>query len=507
MPNFKHVIEQAYRQLLLREPDPFGLGHYQQALTNGMSLAALREELIRSAEYAARFPSGTVPPPGGMTPLRVQDGKLFNAAGPARLLGYIICCDDPLTPQDEAIELGWPLCKAEALDQMAANKVTYTDIRLGPSIDRTVFGDGETPGNDGYKLVGNRYDLTQWNSFFWEKIRAILSYAESRGVYVGVSIIDSWVLDHELGPWSEARNIQGYEGGSLAVVQHAPSFIHTQWVKKVVRETAEFHNVVYLDGNESFKGNPSLAWIHGIRDIARAEMAAMGINPPRLFGSNSDRTDDVDYLVSHEQEVPPVGALPVLVTEYNTLPVNQVLVNAKRGWDTGGAVAFAYWAGEHSNAQRAEVLAGLRSIAEGGGATMPDSCPWLVRWQPKVHNVMNGAFQPVPKPVVGGYVVFDSTPRFSHNPTNTQGQPCNNEHNVVCGGRPCEDPRGGVWTLTQGSSPFNVIEHGYQLRLGPIPSTGTYTVRVEARPDAKDALGKPLRVVDGHARTASITVE
>lgn len=509
--NFRKVIDQAYREILGRPADQGGSDSYNSAMNGGMTEAAMRESLLRSPEYATNNPEGgTVPPPSGITPLRVVGNKFHNSAGEVKLLGYIICCDDPLTPEDEAVSMGWPLVNTLALDAMKAHKLNYTDIRLGPSIDRTVFGDGESPDSDGYLLVGPQgqglYDLDQWNPRFWARVRKSLEDAAARGIYVCVSVIDSWVLHHEFTPWSATRNIQGYEGGSLAVVKHAPSPRHEAWIRKVVRETCAFHNVLYLDGNESFKGQPDLSWLHGIRDIARSEMGANR----RVFGSNSDRTDAVDYLVSHHGTVPPVGSKPHLDTEYQPSPtIDRILSNAKAGWDTGSA-SFHYWAGEHSLAQRAEVLAGLKDIVEGGGSVLPvpSTCPWLVRMGTKVHNVMDGGFQTLvpPIPVPGGFVVIDLTPRFSNNPNDPQGKPCNNEHNVVCGGRECEDPRGGHWTLVAGNAAMKIQEHGFQVRIGPL-GTGSYTVRCAPWPDYKDGEeGKPVRVGPNATRELTFTV-
>ncbi len=504
--NYRKVINQAYLEILGRPGDPGGLDTYNAHMNGGMSEAQMRESLLRSAEYALQNPgSGGPPPPSAMTPLTVVGNEFQNASGPVKLLGYIICCDDPATPgMDEAIDLGWPLVNAGALDTMRQHKLNYTDIRLGPSIDRTVFGDGEPPDSDGYLLVNGKYDLTQWNPRFWARVRQALADASARGVYVGVSLIDSWVLDHELGPWTASRNLQGFEGGSLAVVKHAPRLQHELWIRKVVRETAQFPNVLYLDGNESFKGDPELDWIHGIRDIARSEMAQMGIAPARLFGSNSKRTDAVDYLVSHAGTVPVEGPIPHLDTEYQTLPPSMILSRAKTAWDKG-SVSFHYWAGEHSLETRAQVLAGLQEIVEGGGSVqpVPANCPWLVKMGIKVHTIVTGN-QIVSIPSVGSTVLIDLTPRFSHNQNDVNGKPCNDEHNVVCGGRECEDPRGGVYSVVSGNAQVLGTDNPFQFKIRLLDANPV-VVRIEPFADYKDGeQGKPVRIGPNTPRELTI---
>jgi hypothetical protein len=110
----------------------------------------------------------------------------------------------------------------------------------------------------------------------------------------------------------------------------------------------------------------------------------------------------------------------------------------------------------------------------------PASCPPLTRWSSGIHNVTDALSKPVPSPIVGGHVLIDSTPLFNN-------RPCNAERNS-CGGRQCEDPRGGVWTLLEGDSPAQPRGEGYQFRIGPLVA-GVHRWRVCPREDAMDPQG------------------
>jgi len=499
MPNFNHIIRLAYQSILLREPDAGGAEHYNAAMNAGMTEGALRESLVRSAEYAQRFPGGGGPPPppppaGSMTPLRVVDGnKLANAAGPIKLLGYVVA--GATAEGDEGQALGWPLVNERALDTIAAHKLNYTILRLGPAINWDVFGAGEAPRFSPYKLIGAKYDLDQWNDDFFALLRHVVEYGMARGVYFCASLIDSWVLDHQLSPWAADRNLQGYEGGTLEVVHHAPSAIHARWIRKVAFEIGGYPNVIALDGNESFKRNPRLEWVHGIRDIWRAELSHLGF-APKLFGSNSGITEDVDFIAIHEgATLPGPGPRYQIVDEYHTLPVPEMLAKARQAWNLG-SVSLHYWADGHTFAEREEALTGLQGIVEGGEPTIPDECPPLTRFGVSVHSFLAGG-QVVPNPVVGGKAVLNSTPRFGNPP-----KPCNAEH-PGCGGRPCEDPRGGVFTLEAGPAGADVRQDPLNPYLCHValPASGLYRVRVEARPDSHDALGKPHVVASDHSKT------
>ena len=56
MPNFFNVIGDAYEEILGRAPDPSGLASFNGLMNQGLSEAAMREALLRSAEFAAKNP-------------------------------------------------------------------------------------------------------------------------------------------------------------------------------------------------------------------------------------------------------------------------------------------------------------------------------------------------------------------------------------------------------------------------------------------------------------------
>jgi len=56
MPDFRHVITLAYNRILLRNPDAGGLESFNQAMNAGTTEAQVHEAMLRSPEYAQRFP-------------------------------------------------------------------------------------------------------------------------------------------------------------------------------------------------------------------------------------------------------------------------------------------------------------------------------------------------------------------------------------------------------------------------------------------------------------------
>ena len=61
MPSFVRLIREAYDDVLARQPDPSGLADYNRSMNQGLSEAALREQLLRSREFALRFPDALLP--------------------------------------------------------------------------------------------------------------------------------------------------------------------------------------------------------------------------------------------------------------------------------------------------------------------------------------------------------------------------------------------------------------------------------------------------------------
>jgi hypothetical protein len=439
------------------------------------------------------------PPVGTMEPLRVQGNRFATSAGPIHLQGHIICCDSDGTPEDEALVRGWPWVDAATLDLMAEYKLNYAHVRLGP------FSLGEPNPVQAYRLVtrnedGGVFDLNQWDAGHWQRLRALIAHAATRGIYVELDLIDMWGLDHEVTPWSPQRNTNGVNAGSMDATRNRLQPTHDAWIRKVIRETAEFPNVLYSDGNESWKQSGT-AWSEGVIAVAKDELSRLGL--PRLVGSNNeDGPSNMDYLSLHQKTAAGARSVPVLVNEYQTLPVETVLAEAKRGRDMG--TSFMYWAGGHNAADRLRTFQGLKTIIEGGEPPpVAGSCPVLARWGSSVHVLHIGSqLLSIPKPVQNGAVkaygrltqgatlVADSTPRFGGG----NGFPCNEEKGFdTCGGRNCEDPRGPVWTLLEapGDVKHRVGGNPYQYQVGPM-SPGDYRLRVCPRSDVQDALGQSV---------------
>jgi hypothetical protein len=356
MPSFRHVIRDAYVEILLRAPDPGGLESYNSAMQQGLTLDAVREALLRSAEYASRF--ADVPTPSDMS-LHVEGNQFVEARGErVWLLGAIVCCE-------ESKQNGWPLVNLDVLDDFAARGLNYTHCRLGPF---TVAGEGD-PSYVGYRTAPDgRVDLDTFNASFWDRCRDIAARARERRVYVEFDLIDRWVRQHgetdlpDVDPWRARNNVQGIEAGGLGIFERAPTPLHERWIRKAVTELGGFDSVLFQVGNEGFKSF-SASWELGVRNIVKDELSRRGF-PDRLVGTNTHDAGlerQLDYVARHRPEAQPAGPKPILVNEYQTLPSDEVLRQVERARNLG--TMFMYWRGDHARPVWERTLAALERMA------------------------------------------------------------------------------------------------------------------------------------------------
>jgi hypothetical protein len=88
MPSFARVIRDAYLEILAREPDPGGLDSFNQLMNAGRSEAGMREILLRSREFALRFPDANLPSRLGLN-LHVPSNPILDDVAQSLGLGWI----------------------------------------------------------------------------------------------------------------------------------------------------------------------------------------------------------------------------------------------------------------------------------------------------------------------------------------------------------------------------------------------------------------------------------
>jgi hypothetical protein len=106
---------------------------------------------------------------------------------------------------------------------------------------------------------GGKYDLKDFNPDFFARLHTFISYAGTKGVTIELTLFDSWGLKHigdwSWNPWDGDFNVNGRIAGSdychfFDLTDGVMVDVEKTYAQKVVRETADFGNVIYEIMNE-----------------------------------------------------------------------------------------------------------------------------------------------------------------------------------------------------------------------------------------------------------------
>lgn len=120
-------------------------------------------------------------------------------------------------------------------------------------------------GNPGYAVGGNKFDLTKWDTEYFDRLHEFLAAAEKSGVIVELTFFSS---QYDLAQWkisplnaannvngtelSDWRNVNTLENGKVLGFQES-------YVRKLVQEASPFPNVIFEIQNEPWSDRPVLS--------------------------------------------------------------------------------------------------------------------------------------------------------------------------------------------------------------------------------------------------------
>jgi hypothetical protein len=148
---------------------------------------------------------------------------------------------------------------------------------LAPSSDRFIcpWPRSATPGaRDG----GAKFDLSRWNTAYFDRLKDFVREAGARGVVVELNLFCPYYEEAmwEVSPLNAANNVNGI--GNLkrteALTLKDPGMVAVQeaMVRKIVSELRDFDNLYYEIANEPYFGGVTLEWqAHIAGVIAKAE--------------------------------------------------------------------------------------------------------------------------------------------------------------------------------------------------------------------------------------------
>ena len=150
-----------------------------------------------------------------------------------------------------------------------------------------------------------KFDLTQYNQAYFDRMRSRIIDAKDRGMYVSIMLFDGWSLydkgsngydpwlDH---PYNPINNVNGVNGGIKAfdtLSNSTVTALQEAYIKKVIDTVNDLDNVLYEICNESDGGTAEMQWQqHMVTYIKNYEATLpnqhpVGITVPWPNGSNS----------------------------------------------------------------------------------------------------------------------------------------------------------------------------------------------------------------------------
>lgn len=149
-----------------------------------------------------------------------------------------------------------------------------------------------------------KYDLTRYNAVYFERLKERISMAQEKGIYVAIMFFNGWSIERKGfdlvvrpcnawpgNPYHPDNNINSLnidlnhngEGEELhtLLVDEKVTQIQKKYVKKVIDETCQFHNVLYEISNEDNYSEENTKWQYEmIQFVKTYEKETYGINHP-----------------------------------------------------------------------------------------------------------------------------------------------------------------------------------------------------------------------------------
>ncbi len=169
----------------------------------------------------------------------------------------------------------------------------------------------------GYRLGGNKFDLSKFDEAYFQRLRDFVAKAGERGIVVEYVLFcpfynnDLWLAN----PMHVANNVNGigaFPSGEAYTMAHADlQAVQEAFVRKVVAELNGFDNLYYEICNEPYFGGVTLAWQKRIAQVIVDTEAGL---PKRHLiaqniANNGGRVDQPDPNVSifnYHYAAPPV---------------------------------------------------------------------------------------------------------------------------------------------------------------------------------------------------------
>jgi len=110
-----------------------------------------------------------------------------------------------------------------------------------------------------------KYDLTVWNPFFFDRLKAFISLASDKGIVVEVTLFTSFYVNNQWvsSPFYFANNTSALDsipfGRANTLYNGKLMDFQEKYVRKIIQELNPFSNIFFEIQNEPWSDNPNLA--------------------------------------------------------------------------------------------------------------------------------------------------------------------------------------------------------------------------------------------------------
>ncbi|MGH7143107.1 MAG: immunoglobulin domain-containing protein [Planctomycetota bacterium] len=241
---------------------------------------------------------------------------------------------------------------------------------------------GPGTANDGQP----KFDLSQFNQAYFDRLRARVIAARDQGIYVSIMLFQGWSVEMKPGepgnpwaghPFNKNNNINGVDGDTNGDGQGQETQTNTSgtvndlqkaYVRKVIDTVNDLDNVLYEVSNES-NGSYAVAWeydmvnyIHNYEKTSKAKQHPVGMTACWPNGTFAQVWNSpADYIE------------PLAAGGYDTSPPDNtgakvILSDTDHIWGEGGDRTWAWKA----------LCRGLNTaFMDGGAVSFPASTDWM----------------------------------------------------------------------------------------------------------------------------------
>jgi hypothetical protein len=133
----------------------------------------------------------------------------------------------------------------------------------------------------GYKNGGNKFDLTQWDPEYFERLKNFMTEAEKKGIIVELTLFCPFYGEEQwsLSPMNPVNHVNGWgpeDRTHVYTLDKSKRLLAVQenLVRKLVHELRDYDNLIYEICNEPYFGGVTLSWQHHIGALIAEEEKA-----------------------------------------------------------------------------------------------------------------------------------------------------------------------------------------------------------------------------------------